>query len=463
VAYNPLSFLNNNSPVGIAATINAPGGEGTWVIVGDTASFYPPSGGGGGDLIIIDNGTPYEVAQLNLGANLGGTDAGGVFTLNAANGVDFSGTLYPNLVAGTNISLVGSGQNLTISASGSTVVSGITEMIFGTLTATGAATLGSGLSMSGSLNPTIGNAGVLNFGGATGIIALGSNLSMTGQTLNVAEPAPGITEMVFGTLTATGAATVGAGLLLAGASNPTLSNSGVLGLAVGTASGAGTIAITGAGGITPLLSGGTLSLTGTLLEAIEGATTISNVNALAAGTNVSLGGTTGGTVTINCTATGSITYSGSAYSTLIAGPDVVLTPGTAGLSIGTSPTLLSATTVSAATLTASGTIELSGTALFSAAEGIVAAGTAQAGSTTLGALFNVVTSSSSTGFCITLPPSVPVGVPCEVVNRGAVGLSVYPPVGSSQIENLGTGVPVGVDVNGSARFVPTGATQWRVP
>lgn len=222
MAYDPTNFFNNGTLVGVAGNVNAPGGQGTWVIVNGVASYYPP------------NSTAYIP-----GAGITITGTAPVLTIANAGVVD--------LVQGsiTAAGVIDIGANLTLNSGGT--LSGSAGGGGQTFAS------GQGISFSGtSPDFTINNEGVLELiQGATtasGNITVGSNLTLSGNTLTgPAGGSGGITEFIQGTLTATGAATLGSGLTLSGTTNPTLT--------AGTAS--GTIGVEYAGTLYPTLAAGT--------------------------------------------------------------------------------------------------------------------------------------------------------------------------------------------------------------
>ena len=223
MAYDPLNFFNNGTLVGVAGNVNAPGGQGVWVIANGVASYYPP------------NSTAYIPG---IGITITGTAP--VLTIANAGVLELAqGTIA---AAGT----IDIGANLTLNSGGT---------LSGSAGGGGGQTFasGQGISFSGtSPDFTINNEGVLELiQGATtasGNITVGSNLTLSGSTLSgSAGGSGGITEFIQGTLTATGAATLGSGLTLSGTTNPTLT--------AGTAS--GTIGVEYAGTLYPTLAAGT--------------------------------------------------------------------------------------------------------------------------------------------------------------------------------------------------------------
>ena len=240
MAYDPLNFFNNGTLVGVAGNVNAPGGQGVWVIANGVASYYPPNSTayipgigititGTAPVLTIANAGVLELAQgtiaaagtIDIGANLtlnsGGTlsgsaGGGGGQTFASGQGISFSGTspdftinnegvleliqgattASGNITVGSNLTL--SGSTLSGSAGGS---GGITEFIQGTLTATGAATLGSGLTLSGTTNPTLtagtasGTIGVEYAGTLYPTLAAGSGFTLTGSGATLTGSASG--------------------------------------------------------------------------------------------------------------------------------------------------------------------------------------------------------------------------------------------------------------------------------
>jgi hypothetical protein len=243
MAYDPTNFFNNGTLVGVAGNVNAPGGQGTWVIVNGVASYYPPNSTayipgagititGTAPVLTIANAGVVDLVQgsitaagvIDIGANLT-LNAGGTLSGSAGGGgslgVNYAGTIYPTVAAGAEISLSGTAGVLTIASQGVTAEVGTIFSSFNTLVA------GSEITFSGtSPDLTISSAG-----GGSG----------------------GITEFVQGTVTATGAATIGTGLTLTGTTNPTLT--------AGTA--AGTIGVEFGGTLYPTLAAGSgFTLTG---------------------------------------------------------------------------------------------------------------------------------------------------------------------------------------------------------
>ena len=242
MAYDPTNFFNNGTLVGVAGNVNAPGGQGTWVIVNGVASYYPPNSTayipgsgititGTAPVLTIANAGVVDLVQgsitaagvIDIGANLT-LNAGGTLSGSAGGGgslgVNYAGTIYPTVAAGAEISLSGAAGILTIASEGITAEVGTIFSSFNTLVA------GSEITFSGT-SPDL--------------------------TISSAGGSGGITEFVQGTITATGTATVGTGLTLTGTTNPTLT--------AGTA--AGTIGVEFGGTLYPTLAAGSgFTLTG---------------------------------------------------------------------------------------------------------------------------------------------------------------------------------------------------------
>lgn len=242
MAYDPTNFFNNGTLVGVAGNVNAPGGQGTWVIVNGVASYYPPNSTayipgagititGTAPVLTIANAGVVDLIQgsitaagvIDIGANLT-LNAGGTLSGSAGGGgslgVNYAGTIYPTVAAGAEISLSGAAGVLTIASEGITAEVGTIFSSFNTLVA------GSEITFSGT-SPDL--------------------------TISSAGGAGGITEFVQGTITATGTATVGTGLTLTGTTNPTLT--------AGAA--AGTIGVEFGGTLYPTLAAGSgFTLTG---------------------------------------------------------------------------------------------------------------------------------------------------------------------------------------------------------
>jgi hypothetical protein len=111
-------------------------------------------------------------------------------------------------------------------------------------------------------------------------------------------------------------------------------------------------AVHGTNGVSASIASGTLDLSGTLLELIEGTTTLTGILGLVAGANVSISGTSGGlgTLAVLSTAASGFYYGGTLFTALAAGSNITLTPsGTTlvasgaaggGYSAGTVPTVV---------------------------------------------------------------------------------------------------------------------------
>jgi hypothetical protein len=286
---------------------------------------------------IVVAGTTIEQNLATLLSTFGSGGSTGVFE---------SGTLFPTLVPGTNITMSGTSPNLTISATGgSGGSSGIVELLQGTLASTGTATVGLGLSLAGATNPTLANSGLLDLSGTTGHITLGTNLSLSGQTLNAAGASA--QEFIQGTLTATGNATLGQGLTLAGATNPTLSNSGVL------AFGGDTGSITLGPNLT--MSGQTLTVNQGLVEIVSGSS-IGTGN-VTLGTGLTLTGTANPTLANS----GVVSFGGDSGA-IVLGQSLAMSGQTLNVQgIGTIQAIVGASTQGASTLNSGTNITFSGT------------------------------------------------------------------------------------------------------
>ena len=217
MAYDPTNFFNNGTLVGVAGNVNAPGGQGTWVIVNGVASYYPPNSTayipgagititGTAPVLTIANAGVVDLVQgsitaagvIDIGANLT-LNAGGTLSGSAGGGVTAEvGTIFSSfntLVAGGNISFSGTSPDLTLSSTGG--AGGITEFVQGTITATGTATVGTGLTLTGTTNPTLtagtaaGTIGV-EFGGTLyPTLAAGSGFTLTGSGATLTGSASG--------------------------------------------------------------------------------------------------------------------------------------------------------------------------------------------------------------------------------------------------------------------------------
>ena len=95
---------------------------------------------------------------------------------------------------------------------------------------------------------------------------------------------------------------------------------------------------------------------------------------------------------------------------------------------------------------------------YSTTASVAAAGTVQGTGTALTTSYNVVTSSSVGSTGVVLPTGT-AGLRCVVVNRGGVGINVYP-VGSAQIDAAGASASVSIGVGASATYEASSGTQW---
>lgn len=71
-----LTFENSGTSVGVAGTINAPTGDGTWSVASGTASYVPPSGGGGSSPYTIPLLANFTVANTISGSTQADTSTG---------------------------------------------------------------------------------------------------------------------------------------------------------------------------------------------------------------------------------------------------------------------------------------------------------------------------------------------------------------------------------------------------
>lgn len=125
---------------------------------------------------------------VEIGTGLSGSIAAGTLSLSGT-GLEFvSGTEsltgIMEVVVGANLSLSGTSPIITLAAESGA------EYVQGTVTATGAATLGAGLTLTGTLNPTITAAGgivaeVGTVAASYGTLVAGANISLSGTSPNL--------------------------------------------------------------------------------------------------------------------------------------------------------------------------------------------------------------------------------------------------------------------------------------
>jgi hypothetical protein len=198
MAYDPLNFFNNGTLVGVAGNVNAPGGQGVWVIANGVASYYPPNSTayipgvgititGTAPVLTIANAGVVELAQGTIAA-AGTIDIGANLTLNAGGTLSGSagGGGGQTFASGQGISFSGTSPDFTINNEG------VLELIQGATTATGNITVGSNLTLSGNtLTGPAGGSGTIGVevgGTLYPTLAAGTDISLTGSgaTLTIA-------------------------------------------------------------------------------------------------------------------------------------------------------------------------------------------------------------------------------------------------------------------------------------
>lgn len=253
---------------------------------------------------------------------------------------------------------------------------------------------------------------------------VGDTLSLSGTGL----------EFIEGTTVITGVLEVvaGAGMTIAGTSGGPVTLSAA-------ASGGGITAVNTTNGITGSISGGTLDLSGTLLELIEGTTTLTGILGIVAGSNVTIGGTSGGLGTISSTASiGSGGITEFIQGTLTATGAATLGSGLS-LSGTTNPTLsntgliefLNGTTAISGAITVGSGITFSGNTI-SAAASVGSAGLIITDGPTAVANPSILNISGA-GTTLTasgIPPSIVQSASGSSVSSVAVSLPANPTIGN---------------------------------